>query len=412
MKKSYQIGYNAFMTIFALLSFAITEAQNWTQIQGQTNALITDIISYKDTIRVAGNYTQVNLNGNDYIVNRYSEIVNNIWTITPKNLPVNDGKLCVISNTIYLLGNDGSQGKIYKMQSGIWTNVYNFNGKIYDCDHVGSFIAVGGAFSGYFGFYNIASNTFNVIQMQKPVEQIAGNDTYTLVRYSYSDQITELGKIIENSTQSVSSIDFPAGMAIIKGIGASKHQLYVSGISGNGDRTYVLNGGTWITFTTHDDNSSSGYFAKFWFDETSNTLYADNRGAYVNGQRFGRLATYDMTSSSWVDLDSNRTLPGLQGMIFQSGNVYVNTGLNVYAKFGNVTGIKNNQQKVAVKVYPNPTNGYIKLQSDVEIELPLLSISGQVLQTVRLKKYIETTIDISNLPAGTYFIGGQEICKL
>jgi len=57
-------------------------------------------------------------------------------------------------------------------------------------------------------------------------------------------------------------------------------------------------------------------------------------------------------------------------------------------------------------VYPNPATGYINIQSDFEKEaiMHIYDITGKQLKAIIIKPNQTTTLDISSLPAGLYFI--------
>ncbi|MCW9041222.1 MAG: T9SS type A sorting domain-containing protein, partial [Flavobacteriales bacterium] len=62
--------------------------------------------------------------------------------------------------------------------------------------------------------------------------------------------------------------------------------------------------------------------------------------------------------------------------------------------------------KTAVTVYPNPTNGIVKVKlkkSFFNVEYTLTSIEGKVVQQDRFSGN-QLTIDIANEPKGIYFI--------
>lgn len=399
----------SFIFLFVITNTAEAESPlSLVQIPAQTNALITDIMFDNGTVRVAGNFTSVNLNGTDYSTNKYSEITSSTWKIPGTSVPVKDGHFCKVDDVTYLVGNDNAEnGKIYKMQSGVWTSIYSISGKINNCSSFGNIIAFGGEFTGYLGFFNTTTNTADIISVSKPVIKIASSTDYTIVTYAIGDQISSIGSIVDNSARTINAVSFPSGMAILRGVGANgQNTLYISGDCSGGNKTYMYANGNWEKIADNDR-----FFSNFWFDSSTNTLYADNSGTTINGERIHRLASCNMNTLSWSDSDPTENLTGLQGMVFINGNIYINAGLNIFAKISTPTGIKNISSKEKVSIYPNPAANSITLTSPDAREIPLLTLSGEVIKNYKLQKNETLTIDVSDLCSGVYFLDNTSFVK-
>ena len=374
---------------------------SFTQIPGTADALITDIMFDGSTMRVAGNYTKVNINGTDYNADKYSEVVNNVWQTPTLTSPVRDGKFYRIDNVTYLVGNQPSgNGSIYKMQSGNWTVVRTISGKILTSTSFNSTIAIGGEFSGYLGFFQTKDNTFTTSSIPvKPVVQLASTSTQTIYRYAEVNQFgNELGGIIDNVTMQRSSVSLP-NMIFLRGIGVNpeNEQLYVSGQTNTSDVTYKFDG-SWSLFATHGNQS---HFRDFWFD--NGKIYASCGTSLVNGIQMYGLAVYD---GSWSSAMSDNENYSVVDIIFNNGYMYINTGLSfVVARVSTTTGIKNNITKSDIKLYPNPTVDRINITNPGDArDMPLLALNGQVIDVYTVQKNETITIDVSNLSAGVYFI--------
>ncbi|MBW7867244.1 MAG: T9SS type A sorting domain-containing protein [Brumimicrobium sp.] len=67
------------------------------------------------------------------------------------------------------------------------------------------------------------------------------------------------------------------------------------------------------------------------------------------------------------------------------------------------SGITENENNL-VHLYPNPTEGQFTISSTRELkEIYVLSMTGEIVQTVSVANEKEFSLDISNLPAGAYF---------
>lgn len=64
-----------------------------------------------------------------------------------------------------------------------------------------------------------------------------------------------------------------------------------------------------------------------------------------------------------------------------------------------------------VKLFPNPSKGYINLKINNEIDAPLLihvyNTSGEMYQTMEINKdnsFLEYSVSVADLPSGLYFV--------
>lgn len=76
-----------------------------------------------------------------------------------------------------------------------------------------------------------------------------------------------------------------------------------------------------------------------------------------------------------------------------------------------VLSLTNDQKNYSIKIYPNPTSGYLKIaihNSTIDkVEISILDISGKVFLEKTLKNQktnFENTIDVSQIPSGMYLI--------
>ena len=68
------------------------------------------------------------------------------------------------------------------------------------------------------------------------------------------------------------------------------------------------------------------------------------------------------------------------------------------------TGLNENGLDGGVKIYPNPTNGYLYFELKSAAKIILYSETGQILLDLNLKDG-KQSIDLSRFEAGIYFIG-------
>ncbi len=62
-------------------------------------------------------------------------------------------------------------------------------------------------------------------------------------------------------------------------------------------------------------------------------------------------------------------------------------------------------QADAVGIYPNPSNGYIYIESDAVIDdIQLISINGQIMMEIKKPVFEQNTYTLENLPKGFYFL--------
>ena len=60
---------------------------------------------------------------------------------------------------------------------------------------------------------------------------------------------------------------------------------------------------------------------------------------------------------------------------------------------------------ISTLIYPNPSNSYVSLQPEKSILFyDLIDIKGDLIQHIPVENQTTITINISNLPIGTYFL--------
>ena len=105
------------------------------------------------------------------------------------------------------------------------------------------------------------------------------------------------------------------------------------------------------------------------------------------------VATTDQISYRFVDFKDGAHTAGVEA-VYYSGTSKMET-----IRFGEDAGI-DGVYGAQVKVYPNPTSGYLKVEGDYT-SLTLTNASGV---TVKVFEGVQENIDLSDLPEGIYFL--------
>jgi len=57
-----------------------------------------------------------------------------------------------------------------------------------------------------------------------------------------------------------------------------------------------------------------------------------------------------------------------------------------------------------LSIYPNPSNGQVSIKGIVADELTITNLNGQVILTKNVSGQTQTSLDLSSLNAGVYFV--------
>jgi len=155
----------------------------------------------------------------------------------------------------------------------------------------------------------------------------------------------------------------------------------------------------------------------YTYDENNNmlTVLSENRqdGKWINS--FQILWTYDENSNcvlreylSWID---GRWQPNQSGRAFYYNNMQsyqIYFGYKVIATYIKLdySGIADIPQNNTLGVYPNPTKGQLTIESgELEIEsIEVYDVLGRNCFSPTSSRSCKTTINISHLSKGTYFV--------
>lgn len=136
----------------------------------------------------------------------------------------------------------------------------------------------------------------------------------------------------------------------------------------------------------------------------------------------GEYSTVLTQSNSWIKTAGITTIPigadvTLDANPLNNGYVFLDVG------FSTVTGavflaevetgcviLSLNQNKInnSLTIYPNPTNGFIKIKSFVNIQnISLYDLNGRILKKINNSNSNEETIDLSSFSDGVYLLEVQ-----
>ncbi|WP_165864918.1 T9SS type A sorting domain-containing protein [Rufibacter latericius] len=143
------------------------------------------------------------------------------------------------------------------------------------------------------------------------------------------------------------------------------------------------------------------------FDEKGNLILGVEEswvnGAWVIENGFKYLRTYD-SNGNMAEVVFQRWEPTSEGSV---EGAYVNQDRYVYSNFQVVLSAKEDLEKLALQVYPNPMAGKfsIRLDQNHGATAKVMSLAGQALFTTSLTNPAKgQEINISHLPAGTYIL--------
>jgi uncharacterized delta-60 repeat protein len=150
----------------------------------------------------------------------------------------------------------------------------------------------------------------------------------------------------------------------------------------------------------HPVNSDDAAFAQFTSAGLIDSSFGNGNGTFIHPiNQVG-----DRTSARRVMLDSN-------GKLIVGGNVNFESGF-ILARFDHLfTGVSENENELAVKLYPNPSDGTFQLKvysaTDSDSELQITTADGSLVYSRRISlkpgENIEL-VDMEKYPAGVYLL--------
>jgi len=317
-----------------------------------------------------------------------------------------DGSIVAIGAR-YNNGNASASGhvRIYQNIDGTWTQIgADIDGKSAD-DYFGSSVSL--------------SSDGSIIAIGATDYEGFGGPGYVQIYENISGTWTQIGSDIEGEASgdgSGGSVSLNADGSIIA-IGAG---LNDGGGNYSGHvRIYQYIEGIWTQVGSDIDGESEGdLFANVSLSKDGSIVAIGGRGCDVNGIGSGQVKVYKNIEGEWNQIgfaingqaafEYTGTAVSLShdGSVLAIGSDGANSlsgKVSVYRMQSN-TGIKD-LAELGISVYPNPTNGFVKLifaENHVN-KLKVLDITGKtVFEETEVQQ--NETIDLSNYSTGIYVI--------
>ena len=142
--------------------------------------------------------------------------------------------------------------------------------------------------------------------------------------------------------------------------------------------------------------------SEVWIDIPDGTIIAENdwtTSAIENLALPTECNDNEMLQIRWL-MTSNEA-SGSGGAVLESGKNKIE---NVFVRGEVINGVNDFSTESQISVYPNPTNGMLKVSSENEIEMiQVFTIFGEVKRTLKMSN-TEIKIDLTDLPDGVYFL--------
>jgi len=181
--------------------------------------------------------------------------------------------------------------------------------------------------------------------------------------------------------------------------------------SGTGDASVVIfePGVTTVTFTLDDGNGNSNQY--------SLTVTHQEVEDIVVTQTDGTLSASAPSGGSfqWINCDGNTIIEGATSSSFVpdgSGEyavILTQNGCSDTSECYSVTvsGLGDRAINLDYKVYPNPAHDYVTLDmihEQTNASIKVVDITGKVIYTEELERFIKTDLDLSSFKEGMYFL--------
>jgi len=161
---------------------------------------------------------------------------------------------------------------------------------------------------------------------------------------------------------------------------------------------------TALTLTSEPIHVSEKTYHNLTFDVSDGTNVL--KGATVSLTGYGNQATSTIGVAIFSNVASENNLvytvtdTGYNSITDSINVAHTDITINITLS---VTPAK--KPTAHLKIYPNPSNGLIKIESNFELngKLEILNITGKIVYSAKIKSE-KKTIDLRNLPKGMYFI--------
>ena len=218
-------------------------------------------------------------------------------------------------------------------------------------------------------------------------------------------------------------------LAFVKSINDTNYLYFAFGIDYSYDPSFVGtlredDGRLWITYADNPDNEyllmdmNLEVGDEFVFDEENNITGTVVEVVYENGRK---IVVFDRVSYRWFQEPCmfiegvGRNIMGFQqfddydrsyqSCKYDDQEIAYSTTNTHFMECEFVTDVVNENAKDVnqIEIYPNPANGKVIIEGIEAAEVQIYNAIGQCMASVTGKGE-PLTIDISNLPAGVYFV--------
>ncbi len=159
------------------------------------------------------------------------------------------------------------------------------------------------------------------------------------------------------------------------------------------DGSYIVAGTT---------SSSDGDVTGLIGVENTWIVKLDSSGSIRWEKCYGGSAT-DLSNATWLTFDGGIISTGCTNS--NDGDVSGNHGGWDYwvVKLADDSYVQENKTDFLIQIFPNPATTSITIQTPQASTIEIFNLEGQILRTIKQTE-LKTSIDVSQLPAGIYFI--------
>jgi len=257
---------------------------------------------------------------------------------------------------------------------------------------------------------------------------VTGNNVFAGTSGSNSDGVCWSPNNGSNWTVASNGLDMPTvyalginGNTILAGGWGGISGIYKSlNLGGNWAATscpntavnaIAINGNNIVAGTQSDGIYLSSDNGSTWGTANTGLTYSNGiTSVAINGSDIFAGTTYYGVFSSlnngsnWTSSNFGLTDSTITSLAICGNYIFAGTGTGVWVRvLSQITGIKELNENKNIKIYPNPVTNNFSIESQDNSIIKIITIQGQLLKTIEANNR-NTTIDVSDLSGGVYFI--------